>query len=204
MLESRRPVYTDSANQMMEQLTILAGELSNISTSEGRLYSEDDCVTLKFHIEQLVKGVNKLLTCNVANEALHTDARRVLLKTWDSISRPTDENCRGLKRLADQVQGHGNLLARISIILISIIGFLAGIAPGFIFMACTETAYKNSKRHGLAKLTDHMNTGIESVHVVRSGRFFEPRPTSQPTPSAPGEEAGFFPAKESSLCRGPV
>jgi len=194
MLTAHRPDYNDTVSGMVTKLNYLAKELAEIQfPNEKRIYTELDCIRLSAAIEKLnqvaAKAPNK-------PESIK-DAKQILIQTWLTITEPTQNNYRQLQQVADRVQGHGNAGLRLVSVVLTIIGFLAGILPGLIMLCCTVDMYDKNKRKGLARATDDMLDSIAATTAPRrmgSNRFFEPSvATEMSAPGFPYENASAPP-----------
>jgi hypothetical protein len=148
-----------------------------VKTGKGYLYSDKQSRTLKHELENLTAAIEE-----VVESDWHTDIekQRILRAAFAAISNPNPTNINYLQSVANEVQGHGSIWARVGIALGMIVAVVCClILIGMPFIEPLMDAWKNNGRHGLSAATEDVVNAIKKTgaqtRLANNSFFYNPR-----------------------------
>ena len=194
-LDSRDSVHTMILRlaNFKEYLPLITGSYSEGKyDNEGKwvpaepihqpIYTQDDCLTLELALCNLAQEIKTIVSECLDSDKwqIETEARRILLQTYNTLLDPTPKNCKYLHKIAQEVSGQNNAWAKIGILLGTIAGLLLGIIPGVVIAQyhSEKQTWKNNSQKGLSFLADNMNLAIRKTkkpNEINRWPFFTPQ-----------------------------
>ena len=146
------------------------------------IYTQDDCLNLELALHNLAEETKLIVSGCLESEKwqIETEARRILLHTYNTLLEPTSKNCKYLHKIAHEVSGQNNTWAKVGVILGTIAGLLLGIVPGLLIAQyhSEKQTWKNHSQKGLCLLAHNMNTAIlktKKPDAINRWPFFTPQ-----------------------------
>jgi hypothetical protein len=185
---------TDSLDVMERKLVELGTKLSLLRfvKNKATLYTDAQCINLQGDIAKLIQALKDV---EETEDNITIDKKRIIGATFAALCVPNDDNCNKLRKIAGEVQGHGNKWMKVGLILSGIALFMCGILPGIIFAAaCMRTSlWSQYNDKGLAKAANDIAKAIDETEAFLDepykGRFFYFRPLAAPSANSGKEHA---------------
>ncbi|STX50317.1 Uncharacterised protein [Legionella busanensis] len=212
MLRSKCPTYNTTIDKMLEQLNLLSEEINLIryhgtynksqlisadifiniyhrwtENHEGWLYSEDHALLLQNQIKELNQTITEVVQ---KNPTVEQDAKRILIQTYKAIVNPTEKEYANLKKIANEVQGKPKVWKQTGMVLLSILGIIAGVIPGLLYIHRInkkDGAWDQAKRSGLSLEAKEMARAIHKTEAnarIADGSFFGGKRESKESPTS--------------------
>lgn len=181
-------IYSDSIEDMLKQVSELALKLNQVKINvkknspefEGgartlklKIYGDYEAFVISEALNELVVNIRELLnkkrnSNNFAEYSkLESEAKSILLNTYNAVLEPTQENCNALQRSAKSVSGQCSVFTKIGLILGTIIGLCSFILPGIVLLAVMSENWNDIARSGMAKLAHGVYNSINDTGIPK-------------------------------------
>jgi len=177
-------IYSDSIEDMLKQVSELALKLNQVKINvkknspefEGgartlklKIYGDYEAFVISEALNELVVNIRELLNSNNLDEysKLELEAKSILINTYETVLKPTQENCNALQRSAKSVSGQCSVFTKIGLILGTIIGLCSFILPGIVMLAVMSENWNDIARSGMAKLAHGVYNSINDTGIPK-------------------------------------
>jgi len=177
-------IYSDSIEDMLKQVSELALKLNQVKINvkknspefEGgartlklKIYGDYEAFVISEALNELVVNIRELLNSNNLDEysKLELEAKSILINTYETVLKPTQENCNALQRSAKSVSGQCSVFTKIGLILGTIIGLCSFILPGIVLLAVMSENWNDIARSGMAKLAHGVYNSINDTGIPK-------------------------------------